>query len=664
MEEKTYTTDDILNELNISIFEFQLFLINRHIARNIGNKLVLFESYRDWMIEQEKNIFGQSKFIWTQLGHDHLVKLIGHRSNGDKLYSTQLLLRETGVSNYSFLRRLIDNGIINYSNGNITLRDEYGDWGRIETDEEVSMPSFKWTELGRSKILELFVKPKTITPTKKKVRSLQSSVESRTENNENQCVTSLSFTTDDIATELRISVPLLQKRLFHLKIVKFITGDIILNKQFQDWGSMRYDEKARKRDFFWTNKGRDGILERLANSNSDNSDENNTTAISEESLNSKERMFYTFDDLLKEVNVGYGNLRQYLINNDIVTYMRGKKITLSKTHKDWCVVFTDPSTDKKTYYWTETALNSLIKHFGKNKKKASEAIDNSPSIDTKETGITELIEQKTLEGKPTSSIIVTANSSELQKVFKTKYVDFLLEQAIQGQSLANYASEFFPIEHENILYIPSIKHPIGLLEKMNPSVEKDFESAIALYEAYPNLSPLQAADKTFWVYLAHTELFPYVQNRYPQVKQDGFNNPQYILDHWFFAQGPLRHSLAGLWWSVYLSMDNDVAGFQKYVYTKFIFSKDMNLRAIYFANSQLFRHKEAAIGILKFLMEDEEVCSTFFRQRFRYIIKYFNKLGGTRQLVSLDRNFFYHELKKIRSLIMAIQSDEDVKNSI
>ena len=138
MEEKTYATNEILEELNISIFEFQLFLLNHRIVRNIGNKLVLFESYRDWMIEHERNIFGQSKFIWTQSGHDNLVKLIGHRSNGDKLYSTQLLLRETGVSNYSFLRRLIDNGIINYSNGNITLRDGYEDWGRIETGEGVS----------------------------------------------------------------------------------------------------------------------------------------------------------------------------------------------------------------------------------------------------------------------------------------------------------------------------------------------------------------------------------------------------------------------------------------------------------------------------------------------------------------------------------------------
>ena len=584
MEEKTYTTDDILKELNISILEFQLFLINHRIARNLGNRLVLFESYRDWMIEQENDIFGRTKLVWTQLGHDNLVRLMSYLANRNGHYSTQSILQETGVSNYSFLRRLIDNGIIDYSNGNITLRDGYSDWGTIEKDKEETLPTLKWTELGRSKILELFVKAKAISSTnstKKKEKPTQSIAES--------------------------------------------------------------------------NAKQDG-----------NKSSNESNWIPETNTGFDNQTLYSIEDILKEVNADYGELREYFIEKGIVTYMRGKKTILSESYKEWYIVFKDPSIKEEVIFWTKTALKNIIQHFGSKKKGIVESkpFVTTPYEETKIATSTETIKEEKHETKHISNSIVTANSSELQKVFKTKYVDFLIEQAKQGQSLANYASEFFPIEQENILYIPSIKHPIGLLEKMNPSIEKDFESAVALYEAYPNLSPLQAADKTFWVYLAHTELFPYVQNRYPQVKQDGFNNPQYILDHWFFDQGPLRHALAGLWWSVYLSLDNEIEGIKKYNYTKFIFSKDMNLRAIYFANSQLIRHKAAAIGILRFLMEDEELCSTFFRQRFRYIIKYFNKLGGTRQLVSLDRDFFYYELKKIRPLIMAIQSDEDVKNSI
>ena len=256
------------------------------------------------------------------------------------------------------------------------------------------------------------------------------------------------------------------------------------------------------------------------------------------------------------------------------------------------------------------------------------------------------------------------SNMQLQQTFKTKYADSLLESAKSGTSISLYAQDIFPIDKENILYIPSIRHPEGLLDKMIPSIEHDFESAVALYEAYQDLSPLQAADKSFWVYLSHTELYPYVQERYNSVLESDFNNPQYVLDHWFFAHGPLRHALAGLWWAVFLSVDENAEGEERYKYTKFLFSRDMNLRAIYFANYPLFRHKEAAIGILRFLMEDEELCSAFFRQRTRYISKYFNKLGGTRQLVSLDREFFYTELKKIRPQIMAIQSEEDLKNSI
>lgn len=581
MEEKTYTTDDILNELNISILEFQLFLINHRIARNIGNKLVLFESYRDWMIEQENDIFGRTKLVWTQLGHDNLVRRMSYLANRNGLYSTQSILRETGVSNYSFLKRLIDNGIIDYSNGNIILRDDYSDWGKIEKDKEETLPTLRWTELGRSKILELFVKAKAISSTKKKEKPAQSTAESNPKQDGNK-----------------------------------------------------------------------------------SSKENNW--IPETNTDFDNQTLYSIEDILKEVNADYGELREYFIEEGIVTYMRGKKTILSESYKEWYVVFKDPSIKEDVILWTKTALKNIIQRFGSKKKGIVESKPTgiTPYEDNKIATSTETIKEVKLETNYISNSIVTANSSELQKVFKTKYVESLLEQVKLGHSLTNYALESFPVEQENILYIPSVKHPIGLLDKMNPSIEKDFESAVALYEAYPNLSPLQASDKTFWVYLAHTELFTYVQNRYPQVKQDGFNNPQYILDHWFFDQGPLRHALAGLWWSVYLSLDDEAVSIKKYVYTKFIFSKDMNLRAIYFANSQLFRHKSAAIGILRFLMEDEELCSAFFRQRFRYIIKYFNKLGGTRQLVSLDRDFFYYELKKIRAQIIAIQSDEDVKNSI
>lgn len=347
-----------------------------------------------------------------------------------------------------------------------------------------------------------------------------------------------------------------------------------------------------------------------------------------------EEYIYTTADITRAVNLSYIQLKKLLFEKGVVSSLTGE-MTLNDDYKDWGKPTFNQFMKKIIFMWNDKGRNEIIKIVGINSNESTKKKNQS-----------------------------TFSNMQLQQTFKTKYADSLLDCAKNGSSISLYAQDIFPIEKENILYIPSIRHPEGLIDKMIPSIEYDFESAVALYEAYQDLSPLQAADKSFWVYLAHTELFSYVQQRFNSVLDPDFNNSQYVLDHWFFAHGPLRHALAGLWWAVFLSFDENADGEERYKYTKFLFSRDINLRTIYLANYPLFRHKEAAIGILRFLMEDEELCSVFFRQRTRYISKYFNKLGGTRQLVSLDRNFFYTELKKIRPQIIAIQSEEDLKNSI
>lgn len=75
----------------------------------------------------------------------------------------------------------------------------------------------------------------------------------------------------------------------------------------------------------------------------------------------------------------------------------------------------------------------------------------------------------------------------------------------------------------------------------------------------------------------------------------------------------------------------------------------------------LFRHREQVFGILQFLMDNEDVANEHFRQRSRWITQYFNKLGAVKQLRSLNRDFFYSELFKLKDMLLRIRSDEDVK---
>lgn len=217
-------------------------------------------------------------------------------------------------------------------------------------------------------------------------------------------------------------------------------------------------------------------------------------------------------------------------------------------------------------------------------------------------------------------------------------------------NLGLYKQSSFELDKSKLLVVPELNHPEGLLNKML-AAKNDFEAGVALYEAYESLTPLQASQNAFWIYLAHSELFPYVQKRWPLVMTDRASK-QYILDHWFFAHGLVRNALAGLWWAVHCSIDHDNLE-DKYKYTRFIFG-NYTLRVVRLGPIKLIRHKEAVIGMISYLIDtQEEVSSNSMEDRVNFVISHFNKLGAIKQLAYLERDFFYNELKQSHSEMMS-----------
>ena len=248
-----------------------------------------------------------------------------------------------------------------------------------------------------------------------------------------------------------------------------------------------------------------------------------------------------------------------------------------------------------------------------------------------------------------------------QRTFKKTYVDVLTDNVRNGYNLDLYGKDTFPYDSNEVVIIPTVRYPEGLLEKMIPTAQSDCESAIALYEAYLNLTPLQASDKAFWTYLTHVDLFEYVQARYPRVKEEGFDNVNYVLNHWFYISDWIKvHPLASLWWYVYLTYDEQSE--DRYKYTRIFFS-NYEFRTN-FVQYSIARHKEALIGYFDFLAENKEIMSQFFKGRNRFITKYLNKLGGSRLLSTLDRNFFKEELTRIKPQILAVTSNSKEDDEI
>ncbi len=240
---------------------------------------------------------------------------------------------------------------------------------------------------------------------------------------------------------------------------------------------------------------------------------------------------------------------------------------------------------------------------------------------------------------------------EKQQIFKEKYLLKLKEEIDKDK----YRSNEFVYDKKQTLMMPNINKPDGLLSKLNH--ESDFETAVAVFEAFKNLEPIQASDERLWAYLSHVDLYPYMIKRWSDVYKGEASKPEnYIRDHWFLEStvqsNLLRHAISGLWWAVYLSVDEN-RGTKKYELTKILFRQlDFPTRTL--GTEKLGRHKECVMGILEFIQENEEMFKTHFETKTRFITKHINRIGGVKPIAYYDRYFFKGELQKVSTSISAI----------
>ena len=115
------------------------------------------------------------------------------------------------------------------------------------------------------------------------------------------------------------------------------------------------------------------------------------------------------------------------------------------------------------------------------------------------------------------------------------------------------------------------------------------ENAIDLYEALPDLDPVNASDPRLWDYLAFTMCRTYIERRWP-IKSEG-NWKGRTKDRWFFlhpSRGVLiRHGIARLWWIANLTYDQDCShrlssrNGDRYAYTRWVLENEDRVIAIF-----------------------------------------------------------------------------------
>ncbi len=245
----------------------------------------------------------------------------------------------------------------------------------------------------------------------------------------------------------------------------------------------------------------------------------------------------------------------------------------------------------------------------------------------------------------------------IQYIFQKDYVAEL-KKAAKGGNISAYKKDVFDY-NKDAAFSGNVERDDELLKKMlqYTTPGNDYLAAKTLFEAFPNLNREQASYEPFWAYLSHVDLYPYMIQRFCNGEAPTFAD---INNHWWHSS-LMRNGLSNLWWSVKQSIIEEEADpGKRYHYTEYLFKRgDFRQRRL--GPSTLFRHKEAVIGILKYL---EDNVKDYFEGRANFIIMYFNKQATLKQLATCDRQYFYDELCRIKDDINSVKVREEASDKL
>lgn len=233
---------------------------------------------------------------------------------------------------------------------------------------------------------------------------------------------------------------------------------------------------------------------------------------------------------------------------------------------------------------------------------------------------------------------------------KQKYLE-VLEKEI-GQNLEKYKNTdswieqyFASKETPNYYFDSGIE--VTDYQLIIGGSDTDFKNAKILFEAFKGkINPVQASDLRLWAYLAHTQHWDYMCKRWKidvPDEEEVEGNPRKtprdkaidrVGSRYFFKASKgkafVRHGIARLYWSAYLTYDEDNEN--PYEYTEFFFSKQDIFTSI--TERSFARNKILVLAALKELKNHPEMS----REEIRLFLAKLNQSGAITVLDFLDKD--------------------------
>lgn len=212
-----------------------------------------------------------------------------------------------------------------------------------------------------------------------------------------------------------------------------------------------------------------------------------------------------------------------------------------------------------------------------------------------------------------------------------------MTKATRPEGWERYSHKSFEVNENETIPNISIKKSPPELKIPEKGKNYDFENSKILYEAYKELSPVQATDIRLWVYLAHGPYWEYMRARRPVEKQPIKKRGDYILMHWFVkhvsATYLLRQDISLLWWVSYLTYDEKRS--DPYELTKEAFSM-LDYTRFLLPGTQ-GRNSNFTHALLEYVIENNKLFSNNKQDKVRLLMRKSNYIAGYKIFPSLTK---------------------------
>lgn len=173
------------------------------------------------------------------------------------------------------------------------------------------------------------------------------------------------------------------------------------------------------------------------------------------------------------------------------------------------------------------------------------------------------------------------------------------------------------------------------LETSNGS-DDDFVNAKIIYEAFNELTPLEANDTRLWVRLTHDHCHKYVVNRW----SINGKTSEVVIDRFFYEglgqRARLHNALSRLWWIAHLTVDKNAASEElKWRFTKAACEKQDFITSIF--ERTMGSYENVRFGILEYYIERPNAFNGATSRKIQSLAKHILNYGGVTLLPLMSK---------------------------